>query len=216
MRLNSRLLMSEDAIAEFRVNSALFTAESGGSMRRAGRSGVEIGLERVPRFGVRVRARRRLRCAALHRSGALPPFQFHQFGGSVGGADLKNRTFFFLSYEGLRQTPESAGRGPERSVPGVSRPGAAAVARDQAAARLPSRTPSAPPRTPTSAIWRGTCRICRTKTSGRCGWITASTTAGRATSVSLATTHSPASRWRSITATAASTRRSTASSNCST
>ena len=27
----------------------------------------------------------------------------NQFGGSVGGAILKNRTFFFLNYEGFRQ-----------------------------------------------------------------------------------------------------------------
>src|SRR5215470_17318785 len=31
IRLNSRLLMCEESIAEFRVNSALFTAETGGS-----------------------------------------------------------------------------------------------------------------------------------------------------------------------------------------
>jgi hypothetical protein len=32
MLVNSRLLISEDAIAKFRMNSALFTAESGGSI----------------------------------------------------------------------------------------------------------------------------------------------------------------------------------------
>ena len=36
--------------------------------------------------------------------GPLPPFGFNQYGGTVGGPIQKNRTFFFLSYEGLRQT----------------------------------------------------------------------------------------------------------------
>ena len=104
MRLNSRLMMSEDAIAEFRVNSALFTAESGGS----GGGQVEV----VTKSGSN----------ALHGSAfeyardatfdartpwdpaTLPPFRLNQFGGSVGGPVIKNRTFYFLSYEGLRQS----------------------------------------------------------------------------------------------------------------
>src|SRR5450755_1758858 len=33
----------------------------------------------------------------------VPPFRLNQFGGSLGGPIKKNRTFFFLDYEGLRQ-----------------------------------------------------------------------------------------------------------------
>ena len=35
-------------------------------------------------------------------SGRIPPFHQNQFGGSVGGPVSKNRTFFFLNYEGQR------------------------------------------------------------------------------------------------------------------
>jgi len=34
----------------------------------------------------------------------IPPFKRNQFGGSVGGPILKDRTFFFTDYEGLRQS----------------------------------------------------------------------------------------------------------------
>jgi len=35
---------------------------------------------------------------------STPPFKRNQFGGAVGGPILKNRTFFFADYEGIRQS----------------------------------------------------------------------------------------------------------------
>jgi outer membrane receptor protein involved in Fe transport len=103
MRLNSRLLMSEDSIAEFRVNSALFTAESGGS----GGGQVEV-VSKSGSNSIHGSAFEYARDTTFDARGTfdpatLPPFRFHQFGGSVGGPVLKDRTFFFVSYEGLRQ-----------------------------------------------------------------------------------------------------------------
>src|SRR5215471_3572624 len=108
MRLNSRLLMSEDAIAEFRVNSGLFTAESGGSgggqvevVTKSGSNsfhGSAFEYARDATFDAR----------SPFDPKTLPPFQLHQFGASAGGPILKNRTFLFLSYEGLRQDKDQA------------------------------------------------------------------------------------------------------------
>src|SRR5262249_13345515 len=39
-----------------------------------------------------------------NKGGGKSPFKRNQFGGSLGGPLVKDRTFFFASYEGLRQS----------------------------------------------------------------------------------------------------------------
>ena len=104
MRLNSRLLMSEDAIAEFRVNSAAFTADSGGSIVGQVEVVTKSGSNALHGSAFEYARNAVFDARPFTQPGALPPFGFNQYGGTVGGAILKNRTFFFLSYEGLRQT----------------------------------------------------------------------------------------------------------------
>src|SRR6202165_4696027 len=37
-------------------------------------------------------------------SGKIPPFKRNQFGGTIGGPIVKNHTFFFADFEGIRQS----------------------------------------------------------------------------------------------------------------
>jgi outer membrane receptor protein involved in Fe transport len=44
------------------------------------------------------------RYALLSPAANKPPIRFHQFGGSVGGPIVRDRLFYFFSYEGYRQS----------------------------------------------------------------------------------------------------------------
>lgn len=103
MRVNSRLLMSEDAIAEFRVNAALFTAESGGSGVGQVEVATKSGSNTMHGSAFEYARDTTFDARGPFDPATLPPFRFHQFGGSFGGRIIKDKTFFFLSYEGLRQ-----------------------------------------------------------------------------------------------------------------
>ncbi|HBY60620.1 MAG TPA: TonB-dependent receptor [Solibacterales bacterium] len=97
-----RLVISTDSIAEFRVNASLYSAESGGG------AGAQINV--VTKSGTN----------ELHGSvfeffrndkmdsrnpfdTSKQPFRLNQFGGNLGGPIVRNKTFFFANYEGLRQ-----------------------------------------------------------------------------------------------------------------
>ncbi len=99
----SRLLVSTDAIAEFRVNTALYTAEEGGApsgqievVSKTGSNNVHGSLFEYLRNSATD--------ARTPFDGAvIPPLRLNQFGATVGAPIKKNRTFFFASYEGLIQ-----------------------------------------------------------------------------------------------------------------
>jgi hypothetical protein len=97
-----RLLLSAESIGEFRVSSGAFSADTGGS------AGAQI--EAVTRSGsneLHGSAFEYLRNNAVDArspfDSSLPPLRLNQFGGAIGGAVVRNRSFFFLNYEGLRQ-----------------------------------------------------------------------------------------------------------------
>ena len=98
-----RLQVNLDSVAEFRVNVADYTAEygdmGGAQVNVVTKSGTNQFHGDVFEF---------LRNSALDTRSPfdpsqLPPFRLNQFGGSVGGAIIKDKSFFFVSYEGLRQ-----------------------------------------------------------------------------------------------------------------
>jgi Carboxypeptidase regulatory-like domain/TonB dependent receptor len=98
-----RLQTSMESIAEFRVNSGLAPAESGlgsgGNITVISKSGANRYSGSLFEF---------LRNDALDSASKYDDkkqeLEFNQFGGSLGGPIVSNRTFFFGSYEGLRQT----------------------------------------------------------------------------------------------------------------
>ncbi|NDQ55442.1 MAG: TonB-dependent receptor [Acidipila sp.] len=98
--------MGVDAIQEFSVLTSNYSAEYGKTS-----GGVVNAITRSGTNGFHGSAYEFLRNSALDARNffedpALPkaPFRQNQFGASLGGPILKNRTFFFANYEGLRQT----------------------------------------------------------------------------------------------------------------
>ena len=97
-----RLQTSMESIAEFRVNSGLAPAESGlgagGNITVVSKSGSNRLAGSVFEY---------FRNDALDAPSAYDDVKqelaFNQFGGSLGGPMATNRTFFFMSYEGLKQ-----------------------------------------------------------------------------------------------------------------
>ena len=107
-------LPSPEAVEEFKVEQTNFSAEFGFSgasvVNVIGRSGTNKFHGSVYEF---------FRDASLdandwfaNRAGnPTPPLRRHNYGGTIGGPIIKNKTFFFFDYDGLRQTGLSTATG---------------------------------------------------------------------------------------------------------
>jgi outer membrane receptor protein involved in Fe transport len=102
-KAETRLNIALNSIAEFRVSTAVYTAESGAA------GGVQVNV--VSKTGtnefhggtfytIRNDA---LDSRSPFDGATIPPFTLHQFGGTFGGPLIKDKAFFFANYEGLRQ-----------------------------------------------------------------------------------------------------------------
>lgn len=104
----TRLQISQDAVEEYRVNSALYDAEygtqAGGQIDVVTKSGTNnfhgsvFGYFRNSVFDAR-----NFNDFDINGNPAVPPFRMGQYGLTLGGPIKKDNTFFFISYEGLRQ-----------------------------------------------------------------------------------------------------------------
>jgi Carboxypeptidase regulatory-like domain len=104
----TRLQISQDAIEEYRVNSALYDAEygtqAGGQIDVETKHGTNdyhgdvFGYLRNSAFDAR-----NFNDFNVNGKAAIPPFRYGQYGLSFGGPIKKDKLFFFLNYEGLRQ-----------------------------------------------------------------------------------------------------------------
>jgi hypothetical protein len=109
-----------DAIQEFSVLTSNYSAEygktSGGVVNAITRSGTNAFHGSAYEF----LRNSKLDAANFFERGQRSPFKRNQFGGDIGGPIFKDRTFFFVDYEGIRlskgiptidRVPSDAARG---------------------------------------------------------------------------------------------------------
>jgi Carboxypeptidase regulatory-like domain/TonB dependent receptor len=98
-----RIQISSESIAEFRVNSALYPAEFGGVGGGQGDVVSKSGSNQWHGSLYEFLRNDKLNARALFSTTQLP-LRLNQYGASLGGPIVHDHTFFFLNYEGLRQT----------------------------------------------------------------------------------------------------------------
>src|SRR5215831_9692376 len=102
-KADTRLNIALDAIQEFRVSTSNYTAESGA----AGGAQINVvskkGTNQFHGGSFYALRNDALDSRSPFDGSTLPPFTLHQFGASLGGPVVKDKAFFYLNYEGLRQ-----------------------------------------------------------------------------------------------------------------
>jgi Carboxypeptidase regulatory-like domain/TonB dependent receptor len=103
-KADTRLNIALESIAEFRVSTAVYTAEAGSAggaqVNVVSKSGTN-DFHGSTFYAIRNDA---LDARSPFDGPTLPPFTLNQFGASFGGPVIRNKAFFYLNYEGLRQS----------------------------------------------------------------------------------------------------------------
>jgi hypothetical protein len=99
---------SVDIIQEFRVSSLNFSAEFGRNSSTAVNVVTKSGTNSIHGSAYEFIRNDALDARTIFAA-KKDPLRFNQFGGTVGGPIIKDKAFFFGSYEGLRQTRATTG-----------------------------------------------------------------------------------------------------------
>ncbi len=97
-----RIQLASESIREFRVNSALYSSEYGGTPGGQGDVVSRSGTNTLHGSAYEFLRNDVLNARALFSTRQLP-LRLNQFGGSLGGRIIRDHTFVFANYEGLRQ-----------------------------------------------------------------------------------------------------------------
>ena len=172
-------ILSVDAMEEFKEQTKTYSAEYGFSANQINLVS-KSGTQRVPRLALLLRPERGARRQELlrpRRPREKPELDQKQFGGTISGPIIKNKTFLLVNYEGTRiergSSPSSSCPPPDqlagrftthdhrsRSPASPSRTTRSRRRASRASPSWRSGTGGTPPRTPTR-------RRATTSTSGR-------------------------------------------------
>ncbi len=157
----ARLIISSESIAEFRVSSALYFAESGTAAGGQVQLISKMGTNEFHGTAYNFIRNDAFDARPFGTQGDLPPFRLNQFGINVGGPLVRRRTLFFVNYEGLRQRQT---RSFTRFVPSASYRAGVTPAVASVVALYPAGTG----RTSDPAIdeWRGTEKVTAGENAG--------------------------------------------------
>ena len=101
------------SVAHRRHSGIQFRAKSQGGIRLQGRLGDQrwdqVGHQQHSRHGIRVWARCQATDAANFFTGAVTPANLEQFGATAGGPIIKDKLFWFASFEGVRDVTREHG-----------------------------------------------------------------------------------------------------------
>jgi len=99
----ARLIISSESIAEFRVSSSMYSAESGTAAGGQVQLVSKMGSNQFRGTAYNFMRNDAFDSRPFGTLDKMPPFSLNQFGVNLGGPIVNGRTFFFANYEGLRQ-----------------------------------------------------------------------------------------------------------------